>query len=421
MSKFFVIFIVVFSSLHATTLKDYSLEALEKSKSLEVQNTLIKSTEYEIQKAKGGYLPTLNLNFSHTEYSEYKPTNQTQADQASIKLKYNLFNGFKDSRAILLSSKSYKLKKAEKAKLENQFLFDFVKAYIGLNKSYDIYKSSLKSLDVFETLSKTQDIKFKNHDITLKDYSKSKKDIVTKKMLLLDEELAYKNALLNFKYYVDFNETKVASLQKLDYNDTYMRSVNVFDILDLYSPKIDEAKHNLSVARAKMLKAKVNFYPKIDLIANKSINQIETQENPEPIEETSLTLVVKMNLYNATKDKNKYNIMLQKYKSTKAKLENIEKKEKKDLQESINLFKSLKIKYKLQEEIVQYMKQELQSVEYEYKGGSGSMVDVLKSLNELHSLEKKYISSRYTLITLKYKIYYQLGILKTKIQEDKGK
>ena len=413
MNKIIVVLCGCLSVMYANTLEQYANEALKNSSALQAQKKLLQSSQYGIEKANSAYYPTLNVDYSYTKYAEYKPVDQDDETIASLKLKYNLFNNFKDLHNKDIAINNFDIQTQKYKKIENKLLFDFVKSYINVKKNYDLYNLSKINNKILKKFENIKSIKFKHDDVTLKDYSKSKKSLLYNEISLLDEKLLYENSIEDLKKFVKFDEKDISTFAKLEYENIY-KYKELENKLD-NSILVVEAKKNIDLFKSKMKSQNISLYPKVDIIFNKSIEKIQSPDNPEPTEETSAKIALNWNLFNGFKDKSKYNIALYKYQNKIEDLNTITQNEKTKLKQMVNKFKSLKSKLELQKKIIKHMKNELTSIKEEYKYNMGSISEIVRGVNELHSLKKSYINNKYSLVMIKYQLYYQLGILKQEI------
>ena len=143
-----ILLISVFSclSLSAFTIDEALKSAIEINPEISEKEKRYKEIYYDIEMAKAGYLPKIDLLGSTSLYDSREDKSTDKLYDIELSLTQNLFNGFGDISKHKLELSKYKSAFYTTQELKNKFSLEVIQAYLNLIKEkemHDIQQSSV--------------------------------------------------------------------------------------------------------------------------------------------------------------------------------------------------------------------------------------------------------------------------------------
>lgn len=394
------------------TLRKYINELLVKNPTLNEQYFLLKSLEQDIEISKAAFRPTVTLNFAKTEYTQ-SLEEKTRTESKDITVKYNLFNGFKDEKELKINEYNYLGKRYKKEQLEVDLIYSLIESYLNLNKVNEVYELSRENYGDYIRWEERSKIKFQNGLLSLKDYSKIQARSINRYINFEEDTKRFNDGISTVQKYIDFNDEDIKYLQNPDPKSKYFDDYKLaLEECKIYSPFIKEAKQNIDLYKEKLNKAKVNFYPVIDLIGKKSTLDEHYRSYIDESDDTSLAFQASLELYSGGKDKADEQKKFYEYKQKIQKKKEVVRDVIYKVDLAINNYNSLALKHEFFKDLVTKREEEYIAANYDFKFAKISENDLLDIMDSLYNAKRQFIENRYDFTASKYKLLKEIGILK---------
>lgn len=404
-------------------LADYVRRLLVENPTLAEKYSFLKSIQKDIDIANSAYKPTVALNFRHAQYTQSTPDDYSDIQSADITLRYNIFNGFKDAIQKNISKQNYTSNRHLKDQLESDVIFALTEAFISIKKQREILQLAAKNLKDYDRWLEKEEIKFQNGLVSLKDFAKVQARDTTQRMNYEELNREYRDNISMFQRYLDFLEEDIPFFEDLKPYSKYFRNKDIaYHDTKRLSPYLKEADSIVLLYKQRTKKEKPNFYPIVDLVAKKSI-QDENFEvaSTKTTRETYVALEARIDLYSAGKESSNYEKSLLEYKQKVKKRDEIARDVKYKVDLSFNKFDLVKTKNELLENLISKREDSLLGATYDYKFAKIDANALLDTVDDLYNAKREYINNKYDLLTSKYMILSNVGVLKNYILEDWAK
>lgn len=399
-------------------LYDYVQRLLVENPTLKKQLAILKSAKEDITAAKASFKPKLEVNYNYTDYRKYEDGTSLVKDydqSRDITLQYNLFNGFKDKEQLNIARSNYITTGYTKKEIESELIYSLVEAYITAQQVMDINELSRQNYMDYMSWVEKEKIRFQNGVTALKDFRKIEARSINRFMNFEEDTKRYNDAITTLQKYIDFDDKEMELFKSEDPQSKYFGNV-ILGLKDVekYSPYIQEAKNNVNLYQQKMLKAKVNFYPVVDLIGKSSIldERYTKSTSNRTTRERSIALNAKINLYAGGADKADFQKKLYEYHQKIAKRDEVIRDTKYKLDLTYNKYFMLDSKKNFMGELVQKREDEYVAANYDYKFAKIDSNTLLDITDEVYQAKRQLIETKYSYILVKYEILKNLGLLK---------
>lgn len=258
-----------------------------------------KATEYDIEMAQAGYLPSIDVigryGNEKTTNSTYNELSLTRYDR-EIKLTQNLFEGFgtiedvRKQEARLAAAKANILEKA------NQLSLQTTEAYLELLKQYDILKLAETNLKTHEDIHKKIKERTESGFGSKSEIDQSSGRVALANSNVIIQKSNYRDAMAKFKRF--YGEDVAA--------ETLVKPVFGYKVSSSFDDALAEANtnypsllvqsHNIKAAEHDVNLAMKTYYPRVDLELRRSDND-NVSGQPGPDETKSGMLIATYNLF----------------------------------------------------------------------------------------------------------------------------
>jgi adhesin transport system outer membrane protein len=426
-SIFLVLSLLV--SLQANDIKGTVNEVLTTNPVILERLYNFQATQQDIQSAKSGYFPKLDLNLG-AGYERTKRSNQADGVsdkssnlsvyQNSLKLTQNLFEGFATN--YQLDEQKYRTLAAAYSYVEkvNNTTYEVANAYLEVLKNEELLKTAKQNVQIDEDiLAKVQKL-YKAGLTTLSEVNKIESSLALAKANLVVQE----NTILEKSFALQ----KIVG-HKLDHDKMIKPDMNVTiplskkDALDFAlqnNPSLLVSELNMRVAQATNKKNKSAYYPKIDIEVSQSMSK-----NLSGIEgnndEFRAMAYLSYNIFNGLADKASIE---KSFSQIDQEVQN-KNNTKRQLLETLSL--AWASNEKVQEQLVhlkEYNKFSIKTLDLynkEYSLGRRSLLDLLSTQNDLIRSQEQIITAEYSILASKYKILDSMGILVHSLMQGEDK
>ena len=401
-------------------LSTYVQQLLVENPTLNEQYQILSSIKQDIKIAQAAFKPTVTLNFSQTKYSQSNPDEQTDSRSEDVTVKYNLFNGYKDEQEEQISQKNYEITKLTKDQVVSDLIYTLAEAFVEIQRQKEILVIAKKNLDDYDNWIEKEKIRFQNGLISLKDYAKINSRDTTQRMNYQEMMRTYKDSVTTFEKYIDLDKKDIEIFEELDLTSVYFQNRKLsLDDAKVFSPYVKEAEENILLYKTKFTKAKVNFYPVVDLIAKKSqLNDKFKNQSSDKTEETTLKLEAKLELYSGGKDEAEYEKKLFEYRQKVQKRDEVLRDTAYKVNLAHNKYELVVVKEQFLNKLISQREESYIGANYDYKFAKIDANGLLDVVDDLYNARKQFIENKYDLILAKYKILSDVGIIRESILDE---
>ena len=399
-------------------LSNYVKKLLLQNPTINQQQQLVNSLEEDINIAKALFRPTVSLDVKYTRYSESTSDDKINSFERSVSLKYNLFNKFNDTLDKKIKEENYKATKFTKNQKELDLIYSVVEAFINLKKQHEVLVLSKKNIGDYDRWLAKEDIKFQNGLTTLRDYAKIKSRYITQKMNYEELQRVYMDNMATMQKYIDFDITDIIYFEELNPQSGYFDNIDLSkDDMMIYSPYIQEAVANIDMYKSKLDRAKVNFYPTVDLIARKTLldDSYKDETRDASSEERSIMIEAKLDLYSGGKDLADENKKRFEYREKLLKKDEVVRDMIYKIDLGFNKYNLAKTKMDYLKDLIEQRESSFIGANYDYKFAKIDANGLLDAVDDLYNAKKLYIENKYNFILSKYKILTDIGTIKDDI------
>lgn len=393
---------------------------LVENPTLNEQYQILSSIKQDIKIAQAAFKPTVTLNFSQTKYSQSNPDEQTDSRSEDVTVKYNLFNGYKDEQEEQITQKNYEITKLTKDQVVSDLIYTLAEAFVEIQRQKEILVIAKKNLDDYDNWIEKEKIRFQNGLISLKDYAKINSRDTTQRMNYQEMMRTYKDSITTFEKYIDLDKKDIEIFEELDLTSVYFQNRKLsVDDAKVFSPYVKEAEQNIALYKAKIEKAKVNFYPTVDLIGKKSqTNDKFKNRSSDKTEETTLKLEAKLELYSGGKDEADYQKKLFDYRQKVQKRDEVLRDTVYKVNLAHNKYELVVVKEQFLNKLISQREESYIGANYDYKFAKIDANGLLDVVDDLYNARKQFIENKYDLILAKYKILSDIGIIRESILDE---
>jgi len=397
-------------------LSKYIQRLLLENPTLNQQQQLINSLEADINIAKTVFNPTLSYSVKYSKYSESTADDKENSLEKDVTIKYNIFNKFIDTIDQKIKEYNYEATKFTKNQKELELIYSTVEAFINLKKQYHIIELSKINIEDYDRWLAKEDIKFQNGLTTLRDFAKTKSRYITKKMNYEEIKKVYEDNIATMQKYIDFDIKNIIYFEDLNIESGYFDNKNLAqDDMVIYSPYIQEAILNIEMYKEKTNRAKVTFYPTIDLTATKRQFNDNFKDRSSSSDDRSIKIEAKIDIYSGGKDQADYNKKVFEFREKILTKDEVLRSIQYKIDLDYNKYKLMTIKKTYLVDLIEQREESFIGANYDYKFAKIDANGLLDAVDDLYNAKKLYIENKYDLLLSKYKILTDIGTIKDDI------
>ncbi len=423
--RVFIVFILVGSvSANGVDLKSALESMVENHPGILQKRQEIASAHHEIQIARSGFLPKINLRSSiaqeraNTQMTEFSNRDFNTLN-TSITLTQNLFSGFATDSEIAQKKHNIQMKSYELEEKINDLSLRLIKSYLDVLKADEL-------LDVEQENVKTHEKMYQK--ITLKTQSGSGR-IADHKEVLSKLALSYVNTLTqdnNYNdaaailrsvmgYYPKSNTLVKPSMSPLALPSTLEealdKAIQKNPALLISRSQIESSKHAISMERS-------NYYPKVD--AEMNARSYDNANGTGNIDKTAAAMVtLSYNLYNGGSDEARVMRSLSEASNAIEQRRSFERDVIEKMAKAYNAYAVFERQKPFLDVYRDASFEKTNFYQEEFELGRRSLIDLLESEDEYNTARRKAIENEYELLYSFFRVlsasnelipYFQLDI-----------
>ncbi len=418
MNKLFITTFILIISLNAQDLKSTINGILETNPILLESLKNYNVTKEEINIAKSGFYPKLDLTLGVGFEKTVKTNSPVQTDssanfntyQSLLKYTHSLFKGFQTTYQVkeqenrtLSSAYSY----IEKV---NDTSFNLVNSYIEIMRNIELLETKSESVVIDEDILKKVEKLYEAGLTNLSEVNKIESSLALAKSNKVVQENTLLNTTYNMQNFLGYYPD-ISTMSSPDLNITLPTSLNeAIQYAIQNNPSILVSNYNIKLAQASHKIEKSNLYPHIDMEISQAINN-----NLNGVENTnnsfSAMIFLKYNLFNGFSDSSNIQKKISKIHAEIAMRNQLKDKVIEELSLSWTAYEKLSEQLVHLEKYQKFSLKTLTLYSKEYDLGRRSLLDLLSAQNDFIGSKSQIIDAKYDILFAKYRILDALGTL----------
>ena len=253
------------------TLSDSIAIALKDNSSITIAQTDKERSEWGIQEAKAGRLPTLSLGSSYSVAETEAGKNDSLSN--SLRMNWQLFNGGRTDQQISQAKESAHVAELGIEKTRQQVKLDATAAYYTVLQSQNMVKVNQETANNLKAHLRIVEEKYKVGVVAKSDVLRSEVELANAEQNQIKAENSYQLAVANLLNIVDrTEETDVVLKDDFGY-EKYTRTLEQsLDFAKANRPDIAQADASVRVATSSVAIAESGKLPTLSLSASKGWN-----------------------------------------------------------------------------------------------------------------------------------------------------
>lgn len=392
--------------------------------------TRFKVSEKQIERAKSGYLPTVDLTagigYEYTDSPSTRRQLGTNGEgtaelprrEVGLSLKQELFSGFHTNSEVDRTSYTAR---AEQWRLYGQaedLALKVSKVYIDLIKSKQLVELAKRNLEsheeIYEQIKQRTESGFSSSaDLSQINgrLAKAHSNLIASQNNHLDSEVTFYRVIEQKPNNLVIPFPDASILPKTEGQGLQLTLDN--------HPVIKSAENDINAARSQYSAAKSNYYPKVSFEVNanfndnldgedgiSSINDVGGQNN-----EVVAMLRVSYNLFSGGRDNAYAKETAYKINEAKELRSSVHRQVTEGFVLSWNAFEQLNRQKKYIKMHVISSKNTQSDYKEQFKVGRRSLLDLLDTENELYQARRDFLEAEFTEISAQYRILHAMGLL----------
>ena len=419
-------FVLLPLSVNGQSLEQAVAHTLDTNPEIRAAFTRFKVTEKQINQAKSGYWPTLDLTGGiGYEYTDSPSTRSNGEDSVNLprrelglSLKQNLFRGFHTNSEIDRTSYATSAEQWRLHALAEDTALDITKVYVELIRSGELVSLAEKNLqshiDIYEQIKERTESGFSSKA----DLSQINGRLASAQSNLIAAKNNYLDSKAKFYSVIDQAPENLV----IPYPDSSLLPKTKEEGIELalkYHPAIGASSNDIQSAHAQYESAKSTYYPEVtfevDANFNDNIDGVDGNFTSGDVNGESNDVVAmlrfKYNLFSG--GQNKAYAVESAYKINEAKALNVSayRQVKEGFILSWNAFEQLNLQKKYIKMHVVASKDTQADYKEQFKIGQRSLLDLLDTENELYQARRDFLDAEFLEITAQYRILHSMGLL----------
>lgn len=407
--------LMTLSMAHATTLENAIKQTLVSHPEISASANRRYSAEHDLQAAKGGYLPTLNLDagtgWEQTDNAGTRASGdhlrEMNRSESSINLRQNLFNGFATTSEVgrqkaTVNSRAYNvMDTSETTALE------VVQSYLDVlmrEKMVALAQENLTNHErIFDqiTLRTEQGVgRLADHEQAEARLAQARNNLLTEQTNLEDARAKYQsvtgmeaeNLTLPSKFAVpaSLEEARKTALEN--------------------SPLLKLADSDVEATRQQYEAAKSRFYPEVNMEVGRTMdNNVDGTRGHN--QEWQAMLRMRYNLFNGGSDKATLSSYAYRTKEAQDVKRNALRQLNEELRLSWNALRNAEQQVPIAKEYADRSMTVRTAYQEQFSLGDRSLLDMLDSENEVFSAQRRYVELQFVEMFSTYRINARMGEL----------
>lgn len=419
------------SITHAQSLEQAVAYTFDTHPELRVAYLRFKVSEKQIEQAKAGYLPTVDisagLGYEYTDSPATRRQGAVSGDtttdltrrEIGLSVKQEIFSGFHTESEVNRTSSAAKAEQWRLQSMAEDLALEVTKVYTDLLKAEHLVALSEINLathqEIYEQIKQRTDSGFSSSaDLSQINgrLAKAHSNLIAAKNNYLDSEVTF------------YRVTKQRPKNLVTpYPDAYLLPTTEREGLELAlknHPVIQSASRDIDAARAQHDSAKSAYLPKVSFEVNANFNDNLDGEDGRSLfsadvggknNDVVAMLRVSYNLFSGGKDDAYAQETAYKINEAKELNSNVHRQVREGFILSWNAFEQLNLQKKYIKMHVIASKDTQSDYKEQFKVGQRSLLDLLDTENELYQARRDFLNAEFTEITAQYRILHAMGRL----------
>jgi len=401
-------------SVNSQSLEQAVAHTLDTHPEIRAAFTRFKYNEKQVDQAKSGYLPTLDVTggigyeYTDSPSTADDPQNLTR-QELGISLQQNLFKGFQTTNEVDRTKYATNAEQWRLQSLAEDIALEVTKVYVEMIRTEKLVGLSEKNLqshlDIYEQIKQRTDSGFS-----------SKADLSQINGRLANAQsnlIAAKNNYLDSKtkFYRVINQAPIGLTIPMP--DSKMLPSNKEEGIEIalqFHPSIAASNNDIRSATAQYESSKSNYYPElnieVDANFNNDIDGVEGENN-----DLTAMLRFSYNIFSGGKDKAYTKQSAYKINEAKALNMNTHREVEEGFVLAWNAFELLNLQKQYIQMHVIASKDTQADYKEQFKVGQRTLLDLLDTENELYLARKNFLDAEFSEITAQYRILHSMGVL----------
>lgn len=411
------IFLVSILDLNALSIKESVSKSIEYHPLVKASTNQVLINSEKIKQAKSGYYPKFDVKIRYgNEDSKTKNRNTFDRSEKDYNGGYNIeavvnqniFNGFYDESNILKNKAIYKASRYTKKDNIEKLSLNVINTYLEIVRLRNIInfeELNIKKYQEYFLLAekKSESTGEKSEVLTVSSRLQRAKNEYIKKQWELSKENERFIQLTGVNPTKNMNVELPYIMQNISLSDlqTIMKTKN--NKFNEYSFKIKEKKANERIEKSV-------YYPKVNLELKK-YKDIDIESYGNEIDQSSLMIDVRYNIFNGFNDKATMAKAIIERKKLRNEYDKINIEEIEKITTQYELYLSLEERIKVLSKSVNIHKKLRELYISEFKLGKKTIINLVDSQQDLKNANISYINASFGIIKSAYSILYRAGIL----------
>ncbi len=401
-------------------------EILKEHPQILEQISILKTEEANKNEAIGNFLPSVNYSYDKSITTDsYRKVADASAPveytKHELSANWNLFNGFSDYNNYKQYEIKYLATKYSTQQAIDDIILKFILAYIDIIKQKESLALSKNNLDDNKLYMEKQKLKSEYGMTSLSESIKLKNRYLTTKLNYKENQKKYFDSLYMLQRYVNIERNSIMLDTSLEFELTYKTLQEALDQLQSINPYILESKQNILVSKGQLNKEYKNFLPTLDLrVARSKKEDFINSNTTDIVNETTILLQGKINLFNGGKDYNKINSKLQEYKQKQNKSQSVIQETQYNVKVAWQKYETTKLKLEFIKKNYLNSQKAYEAAKHDFNFAKIDINGLQSVLDDLYSSQLKLTNQKYDLLISKYEIVKAIGNLQEIIQNRMG-
>jgi len=428
--------LLCFMMFFQTTVNAQSLEqavafTFDTHPELRAAYTRFKVSEKQIDQAKSGYFPTVDITagigYEYTDSpstrrqigTDGEGTAELQRSEIGLSLRQEIFSGFHTSSEVERTTYATRAEQWRLYGVAEDLALRVSKVYIDLIKSKELVVLAEKNLashqDIYEQIKQRTDSGFSSSaDLSQINgrLAKAYSNLIASKNNYLDAEVTFFRVIEQRpdNLVIPFPDASLLPKTKREGIKITLKN----------HPVVKSAVNDIDSARAQYKAAKSNYYPKVSFEVNANYNDNLDGEDGNSItsrdvgganNEVVAMLRVSYNLFSGGKNDAYTKETAYKISEAKELNSNVHRQVTEGFILSWNAFEQLNLQKKYIKMHVIASKDTQSDYKEQFKVGQRSLLDLLDTENELYQARRDFLDAEFTEISAQYRILHAMGLL----------
>ncbi len=420
MQKFFVFLLTCFSiqSVNAESLQNTVKQALSSHPEVNASVNSRYSAEQDLHAARGGYLPSLNVNAEAGQKNINDATTRAggsnngmnlSPNDATLSLDQNLFDGFATTSEVGRQKATVDSRAFNVLNVSETTAFNVVQAYLDVLQRQEYVHLAQDDLANHERIYDQIRLRTDQGVGRSGDLMQAEARLAQARNNLLTEQTNLEDANTTFESVVGEAPENLSLPESVN----AMLPTSLVDakhVMESNSPLLKSANADIEATRQQYEASKSTFYPRVDVELSRSISN-DTDTTRAHAEEWQAMVKMHYNLYQGGSDKAAMQSRAYQQKQAQDVRNNTLRQMNQEIGLAWSALKSARDQMPAAEEYADRSVKVRTAYQDQFSLGERTLLDLLDSENEVFSSKRRLVELRYLEISTGYRIFARTGEL----------